>query len=325
MGEPKPSSLIEMLHDWVDRGETWVRDLAHSGKVGRMIWAILVNLDKHHGTQLASAMAFDAFLALIPLLALGGWVLSTVLQGDVQTLAHLSSVLDVAPRAVHDLVNQHAERFSGVTLAPFALIGSIWLGSGAFNTVMAAFEQTKATTPRPWYIRRLLAIGWVIGVLTSISLAGFLALHLAGGPALIIGLFPKPRGFEQVGMDFNGARWVGFCAAAAVTTLLLASFFRIGIRRDTPHRRVWPGTLITVVIAGAASYLFAVYARTLAKFALYYGSLAAVAILLAWLWLCCLALLLGAEVNVYLEDNPEVFPKRTSAKNGSDPKQPLDD
>ena len=87
--------------------------------------------------------------------ALGGWLLSLVLREDSETLAHLSSILDVAPQAVHEIIDQHAERFSGVALAPIALVGSIWLGSGAFDTVMAVFERTKATDPRPWYVRRL--------------------------------------------------------------------------------------------------------------------------------------------------------------------------
>lgn len=308
-----------MLRTWWERGVAWAETLPDRNKVSQMAWSIGRRLDRHHSTQLASAMAFDAFLALIPLLALGGWMLSQVLQGDTETLAHLSSILDVAPRAVHELVNQHAERFSGVTLAPIALIGSVWLGSGAFDTVMAVFERTKTTDARPWYVRRLLAIVWVVCVLTSMSFAGWVALQLAGGPALFVRLLPKPRGFEQLGINLDGARLVGFAVGTLVTTLLLASFFRFGVRRDVAKRRVWPGTLVTVAISGTASYLFAVYARTLAKFALYYGSLAAVAILLAWLWLCCFALLLGAEVNVYLEEHPEAFPPRSNRRRHTKP------
>ena len=40
----------------------------------------------------------------------------------------------------------------------------------------------------------------------------------------------------------------------------------------------------------------------LARFALFYGTLSAVAITLGWLWIMCLTLLLGAELNLQLED-----------------------
>ena len=48
--------------------------------------------------------------------------------------------------------------------------------------------------------------------------------------------------------------------------------------------------------------------RTLARYALYYGSLAAVAVLLLWLWLLCAALLVGAELNAQLEGNGDIEP-----------------
>lgn len=299
-----------MLRSWSDHSVAWAKGLPNRGRLAQMVYAIVGNLHDHHATLLAGAMAFDVFLALIPLLALGGWVLSVVLRGDTETLASLSSFLDVAPRDVHQLVNENAERFNGVTLAPIAFIGSIWLGSGAFDTVMAAFERTRVTDPRPWYVRRILAIVCVLCVLLSITLGGWVTLQLAGGPAMVLRLLPKPRGFEEFGIDLDGSRLVGFAVSTTTISLLIAGFFRIGVRRDVPRRRVWPGTLVTMTIAATASYLFAVYARTLAKFALYYGSLAAVAILLAWLWLCSFALLLGAEVNVYLEERPELFARK---------------
>jgi membrane protein len=46
---------------------------------------------------------------------------------------------------------------------------------------------------------------------------------------------------------------------------------------------------------------FAYYASHLARFALFYGSLAAVAITLGWLWLICFSILASAELNQILE------------------------
>src|SRR5690606_27019730 len=112
---------------------------------------------------------------------------------------------------------------------------------------------------------------------------------------------PKPRGYEEFGVGIDGSKLVGVAVSTTTISLLIAGFFRIGIRRDVPRRRVWPGTVVTMTLAAMASYLFAVYARTLARLALYYGSLAGDAILLAWLGLCSIALQLAAEHTVYLE------------------------
>jgi membrane protein len=275
--------------------------------VRRMLGTIIRNLDRHHATQLASAMAFDLFLALIPALALAGWALSVVLKDDTAALVSVSAWLDVTPRAVHELVNQHAERFSGLTIAPIALCGAVWLASGAFYTVMEVFDRTVSNSPRKWWVRRLIAIGCVLCVLVAAVLGGWVTVRLMGGPALLWHLFPKTEGFERVLFAIDGANLVGLATSGVIVTLLIAGFFRIGVRRDVPVRRVWFGTSTTVAIAFVVSYGFAIYARTIARFAFYYGSLAAVAVLLAWLWLCSFALLLGVEVNAYLEEHPEML------------------
>ena len=59
---------------------------------------------------------------------------------------------------------------------------------------------------------------------------------------------------------------------------------------------------MTIAASGSVSVGFAYYASHLARFALFYGTLSAVAITLGWLWLMCLTLLLGAELNLQLED-----------------------
>jgi len=49
------------------------------------------------------------------------------------------------------------------------------------------------------------------------------------------------------------------------------------------------------------SSVFGLYVKSLAEYAVFYGSLAAVAVLLVWLWLTSLAILVGAELNAQLE------------------------
>lgn len=277
------------------RFQEFTFDYFGRGPVRRAVRAIFLSMLRHDGLQLASAMAFDLFLAMIPLLALAGWVLSLVLKADSATIHNLSLVFNLAPSDVQHVVNQHAERFFGGTFAPVALGGALWLASGAFYTVMGAFERTLPSRERTWWHRRALAISCVFFLLASLCVGGWASMTIAGGPISMLRLIPGNA-------DMDAAKRVGALVSGLMTTLLIAGFFRIGVRRDVPVRRVWPGTLLTLFIGASASYLFAAYARSLARYAFYYGSLAAVAVLLAWLWMCSLALLLGAELNVFLEE-----------------------
>lgn len=287
--------LIHRLSTGWDRFEAAVYDYFGRGPIRSAARAITLSVLNHHGLELASAMAFDLFLALIPLLALTGWVLSLALQGDAQMLHNLSQLFDLAPADVQRVVNQHAERFLGGTLAPVALLGALWLASGAFNTVMAAFARSLPGRERKWWHRRAVAILCVFLLLASLCVGAWVSTLVAGGIMPLLELLPA-------GAHFDAAGRAGLIVSFVMTALLVAGFFRIGVRRDGAVRYVWPGTVLTLGIGAGASYLFAQYARTLARYAFYYGSLAAVAVLLAWLWMCSLALLLGAELNAYLED-----------------------
>ena len=70
----------------------------------------------------------------------------------------------------------------------------------------------------------------------------------------------------------------------------------------TVARRVFPGAVLAVLAGSAVSAAFGYYASHLARFAFFYGSLAAVAVTLAWLWFVCLLVLVGAELNQLLEN-----------------------
>ena len=69
-----------------------------------------------------------------------------------------------------------------------------------------------------------------------------------------------------------------------------------------PRRRfVTPSALFTVVAWLAISGLFAVYVSMFGSYNKAWGSLAAVIVMLTWLWLSALVLLLGAEINAEAE------------------------
>jgi membrane protein len=83
---------------------------------------------------------------------------------------------------------------------------------------------------------------------------------------------------------------------------LLATFYRFAVEHPTGAvRRFWPGAITAVASWLAVSWGFGIYAVSTSSYALYYGSLAAVAVMLIWLYLTSLSLVVGAEVNAMLE------------------------
>jgi len=247
------------------------------------VHTLIDNLDEHHAPIAASAMAFDAFLSLVPLAAFAGYILGRLHEsGDLL----LGPLVKTAPLPVRQLVDQSLHRLADVGnfLAPVSLIAFLWVSSAGISTAMYVFETMFHSPPRPWWWRRLIAMACVLGAVAGVALVTTIAIMLvtALGPvggALIAGTVPT---VSLIG--------------------LLCAFFRIAIRGQRPlRRRYLPGAVVTLALWAVTSALFSYYVSTLSRYTTLYGGLAAVAIFLFWLWLLALALLLGGEVNAQLE------------------------
>ena len=78
---------------------------------------------------------------------------------------------------------------------------------------------------------------------------------------------------------------------------------------DVAHpswRFITPGSIFAAIVWLAASGAFAVYTAMFGSYNKTWGSLAAVIIMLTWLWLAAIALLLGAEINAETERSREL-------------------
>ena len=264
--------------------QLWLEQYFMRGRVQRALWKLLRNLDRHDAARAASAMAFDAFLSFIPLLAMAGYVLGRLHRGGSPLLI---PVFRAAPGPVTRIADAEFLRLSdtgAAALAPLSVIAFVWVGSAGISTAMGVCETAFAADARPWWRRRAVAMGCVIATVIAIPVVTsvLVAIHRGLGP------------------DAGPA--VAFTVASGVVVGALWTFYRISIRRASEvKRRMLPGALVTYVLWGAASILFSSYVRSLARYTTLYGSLAAVAMLLFWLWLLSLALLVGGEVNAELE------------------------
>ncbi|MDC0747206.1 YihY/virulence factor BrkB family protein [Polyangium mundeleinium] len=250
----------------------------------RALGRLVHYLDLHEAPRAASAMAFDAFLSIIPLLAVAGWALHRLRDAAAELLG---SLLSAAPPSVSAALGEDFFRISdakALVLAPLGLIAFLWVSSAGAATAIGVFETMFVCTPRPWWKRRLVGLGLVLGAIPFVGIAtalGILFTHVTGS---------------------LGGALVAAAGPAVILTALIAAFFRLTITRPaTVRRRVWPGAFVTVSLWAIVSTLFSVYVRSLARYATLYGTLANVAVLLFWLWLLSIALLVGGEVNAQLE------------------------
>jgi membrane protein len=257
------------------------------------LYLLLLSLWKHSSSRTANAMAFDLFIALIPMLGIAGWATSLALHSPEETLKQ-SALSSLAPAQLDEFLGRHFEALAASHLAPLAAFAGWWVSSSAFNTMIGAFEETFDCTKRSWIQQRIVSLGLALFGMTCLSLVGAFGVLMALAPSRV-------AGYIQM-LDESGLMRVGFVGAAYLSvTAFLGLMYRVSIIRDK-QRRVWPGAFAACTMGTAASVGLGYYATNIVNFAVFYGGLAVIVLVLLWLWLWSTAILVGAEINVTLED-----------------------
>lgn len=254
--------------------------------------AFIQALVHHNSVRTANAMAFDLFLALVPALGLGGWAVSVLLARSPSALLEGSIWLRLTPHEFSGLLNDHLGAFANGAFAPVALFSAWWLWSSAFVTAIGVFEETLDSEKRSWLEVRGLALGFALLAMVIVVCVASLT---------VVASFDFFSFVDALPMGRRALRYaVSSCGVLGLTGFL-ALFYRYSILKPGVRRRIWPGALLAVGLGTIASVGLGAYATSLGNYTLFYGSLAAVVVVQIWLWLCCSAFMIGAELNSALE------------------------
>jgi membrane protein len=277
---------------------------------------VVAGLAAHGAFRSAAAVAFWFFLSLVPLLVLVGFLVGQVARRrGVDAL--VEPLLQVVPATAEDLVHDEIERLSGAgsSLAPLGVLGYMWSASSGVHNLLDVFDAAVLARPRPYWEKRVAALLWVLIGLAFACLVAWLLVRIDAAlhPRALVRLGDAIHAHMHSHSALPPSRPVHtprpFIEKLAGGTLTLAAgtgflglFNRFAVVHPAGGRRhVWPGTIAAVVCWLSLSWAFGVYAASIANYALFYGSLAAVAVLLIWLYLTCLCFILGVEVNAMLE------------------------
>lgn len=283
---------------------------------------VIRGLLEHSALDHAASMSFYFFLGMIPLLVFAGHLLANA----IDSFEHLAlTLLQLAPPSVADLIVSQLRAIAGQqsrSVAPLSLLGFLILTSNGVHNLMDVLELVTRAPHRPWWKQRLIAILSVIGMLEAGIAMSWLVLRVNG-------LFGSTQRYDPQGLalvldsfrNLAANTWNQLGALLLCGGLLavgLAAFYRYGVSYPPRvKRRVWTGTFVAIGGWVLFSWAFSAYVTSIGQYAVYYGSLATVAMLMVWFYLTSLSILLGAEVNAQLEGLRDPYNTRLK------PKKPL--
>jgi membrane protein len=257
-------------------------------------------------TDIAATLSYYAFLAIPAVLLVAVGIFSQTAGPD--TIESMMDRLEgIVPSEAIELLSESLTRVTenksgGLALLVLGFLLALWTASGAMNALMRGLSRVYSRQETRSFVRqRLTALAMLVSLLLAFALSvGLLVM----GPVLSewIG--------EALGIEgFLGWIWWTAEWPILLATLLLVFAVVLYVGPNVAHPRwrfLTPGSVVAVAVWLVASGLFAVYVSLFGSYNKAWGSLAAVIILLTWLWLSALALLLGAEINAEAERSREL-------------------
>jgi membrane protein len=248
-------------------------------------------------SMIAAGAAFFALLAMFPALA-SGVALYGLFTDPATVTAHTAQLAGLAPEGARSVLDQQLQRVTSAADsslgigAAVGLLVALWSSAKGVKSLMTALDVVYDEQEDRGFFKLngtalLLTLAMLIVVPLSLAVVAVL-------PAVIDRL-PLP--------DFavTAARWLRWPLIGALSIGAIAVLYRFGPAHSRPRPWAWRGAAVATVLWLVASALFSWYVSSFGSYDQTYGSVAAIAVLMMWLWLSAFAVLIGGEVDVELE------------------------
>jgi membrane protein len=248
--------------------------------------------------NLAAQLAYYFFLAIFPallvLLSIASFFPLHELSDNVT-----AALAPIAPGDVLRIVRDQMARISNADhggILTLGLLGALWTSSTALTSIVSALNRAyDIVETRPWWRVRLVAVGLTI-MLTLLVLVSFTLV--LSGPAIAENLARRFGLGAAFAWTWTVVQWP---VAFVLVTIAVGLVFYFGPDAEQAWRWITPGAVLATAIWLAASLGFKVYVSTFANYTATYGAVGGIIVLLVWLYVCGLALLVGAELNAEIE------------------------
>ena len=259
----------------------------------------------------AAAIAWSFFMALFPfmlfVLNLIPYIPIVGFQEDFLGFVRENvppTTFDAIDVIINDILhNSHSGLLStGVIL-------SVFLMTNGVNAVMSGFETSQHIVEKRAYFRQYFVALFISMVLTFILL-------ITVATIIIFEVFIQRTIIQDVLSNriSDKISLIEFGRYSFVIIMILTSIgilFKFGIRQTRKRAFITIGVVFTTILIILSSYFFGIWVVKFSKYNELYGSIGTLLIVMFYLWINCMVLLLGFELDasIYkLKHNPTKNP-----------------
>ena len=251
---------------------------------------------EHDMHYYAAALSYQVFFSLFPFL-----IFFVALLGTLNLLGYYDRLLEqiqvLLPERAPGIVLQALEqiRSQAHPVLSVSIVVALWSASAAVRLTMHALDVAyNVQQKRPVWKKYPLSILYT--VLLAVLIIVAVGLILIGSQA--VGWLAQEIGLSSVFVALWEWLRLPVAVLLLIVSLVLVYYFFPNI--DYPFSFIIPGAVLAVFVSLVTSFGFSLYLNNFASYSATYGSLAAIIVMLLYLYISACILLLGAEVNAQI-------------------------
>ncbi len=244
----------------------------------------------------ASSIAFSFFMALFPFML---FILNLIpfipIQGFQDDFMQFVAegvppkTYEAIATIINDILNNS---HSGLLSTGFLL--SIFLSANGINAVLSGFENSKNITIKRAYFQQ-----YLVALLMSLGLSVLLIVTISA--IVFFEVLIQKTIIQDVLSDRISLIVIGrYVFVIAMILMATSVLFKFGIKRDKNRAFISVGSVFTTILIVLTSYGFGIWVLKFSKYNELYGSIGTLLIMMFYIWINCMILLLGFELNAII-------------------------
>ena len=259
------------------------------------------NLGIHRVGKSVAALAYYFLFAMFPLLVFISNLLG-LLHLNTDALAY--AVQAVIPKGVIEVLVaylDHVSQTSSHTLLLFSLVFTIWFPlravRGLTEDVREAYQLQRPDRPWRQVLRQLVFTAVFLLLIVVVLLLSVLGRRVI---ETVLQWIPTLQNLGESKVALTIWQYLRFVILGGIMFIAVCLLHLSAQDEREPLKQIFPGVAISLVGWLIASIGFSFYVENIGRYAVLYGALGTVIVLLTWLYLTAFMLILGAEFNAAL-------------------------
>jgi membrane protein len=241
----------------------------------------------------ASAIAFSFFMALFPFAL---FILNLIPYIPIEDFQEdfLYFVEQGVPPTTYDAIQtilQDIMSNSYQSLLSTGFIISILLMTNGINAILGGFEMSEHITLSRGFIKQ-----YLMALAISLTLSSLLLITVSA--IVIFEVFiQRIKLSGYISEDVNLIIWGRYLFVVLMILIATSILYKFGTQETKKGHFISYGAIFTTLLTILSSYLFGVYVEKFSRYNELYGSIGTLLVLMFYIWINCMVLLLGFEIN----------------------------